>query len=294
MRNRREFTYVAALALSIVACGASQTPRHEALAQQSIFAEANAPSIYDAGPPPEAVVIDAGIEDEDSTDPNAADQNAPDDAVQPLAITPTLAESAVRTSLEIFITDDGAPFIAAIDKHVTPGRAENSPFADELKTPLLKGDVAFRLLNFKIESNKLVYALRNGKRAAAIAVDMSADNRQILPVEWLRAVIAFKGVDEKASRPWYVGMSQRLAVAGRSSGIVIFDNGTAAGVNMEARGEVGGEDLTVTARTEFFPVGGFDVSAWGPVIKNVKGVLTKNGVGHVGIDAHDLLSQALH
>jgi hypothetical protein len=293
MRNTREFTRIAAFGF-LAACGASQTPRHEVLAQQSIFADANAPSIYDAGPPPARVIVDASVDDEDSTDANSADQDVPDDAVKPLAITPTLAESAVRTGLEIFITDDGAPFIAAIEKHVTPGRVENLPFGAELDTPLAADGLAFRLLNFKKESSKLVYVLRNGKRAAGVAIAMSADNRQILPVEWLRAVISFKGVDEKTSRPWYVGMSQRLAVAGRSSGIVIFDNGTAAGVLMEARGEVGGDDLTVMAHTEFFPVGGFDVSAWGPMIKNVKGVLTKNGDGHAGVDARDLLSRALH
>jgi hypothetical protein len=293
MLNSRGFRFAAGSLL--VACGASPSPQVEAVPEQSIFDDANKPSIYDAGPPP---IVDAAVPivvEEDDED--AGDTSAPvddDDTIRPLAITPSVPESAVRSGLDIFVADDGAPFIAAIDKRVAPGRVANSPFATELRTPLEKDAFAYRLLNFRMESNVSVHTLRHAKRAAGIALTISRDNRPILPVDWLRAVVAFKGVDEKASRPWYVGMSQRMSVAGRSSGLAIFDNGTAVGVLIEAQYEVGGEDLTVKARTEFFPGGGFDASAWGVVLNDVKGVATKNGDGHAGIDTRDLLSQALH
>lgn len=277
---------------TIAACGTSKTPHRDALPAQSIYAEASKPSIYDAGPPSAPVVVDAGDDEADSADPNSAHQNSSDDdAVTPLAITPTLAESAVRTNLEIFVADDGAPFIAAVDKHVAPGRIEENPFGDQLTKKLSAGSLAFRSVAFKKDSNKVLFMLRTEKRAAGMTLGFSDDNRAIIPVEWLRAVMVLKGVDERASRAFYVGISQRLAVAGRSSAIVIFDNGTAAGVRVETHGEV--DDFAIVARTEFFPVGGFDESAWGPVIKGVKGVLTKNGNGHAGIDTRDLLSRAL-
>jgi hypothetical protein len=284
--------------LVVAACGGSKDARPiDTLPQQSILADANKPSIYNAGTGPiVSTTLDAGRDLDESANANSEDQNAADDdddAVKPLAIPPGVEESAVRVGLDIFTAGDGAPFIAAIDKHIAPERLEDSPVtADDYKAPTPPGAFGFRRVPVGTPPTRLLFSLRYEKRGAAIVVSMSPDNRVIVPVEWLRAVISFKGVDDKDSRAWYVGVSRRLAVAGRSSGIVIFDNGTAAGVLVEAQGE--GDDLTVMAHTEFFPAGGFDAPAWGPVLKNVKGVATKNGDGHAGIDARDLLSQALH
>lgn len=292
MLKTRRFRFAAFSFL--VACGASPSPQIAPVPEQSILDDANKPSIYDAGPPP---IIDAGPtpvidDDEDAGDSNVVATDDDETTVKPLAITPSVPESAVRTGLEIFSADDGAPFVAAIDKHAAPGRAENSLHAVDLKRPLQKDGFAFHLLDFRRESKLVVYALRHHGRGAAIALTMSDDNRIILPIEWLRDVVSFKGVDEKTSRAWYIGMSRRMSVAGRSSGLAIFDNGTAIGVLVEQQGEA--EDTTVKARTEVFPAGAFDASAWSVVLTNVKGVATKNGDGHAGIDARDLLSQALH
>jgi hypothetical protein len=285
---------IAALTSIFVACGGSQTsPKLDALAQQSLDDPSQAPA-YDAG----AVSIsdfdaevDASADDPNATtdvDPNVA---APIDDVEQFNVVPSIAESDVRVGLDIFLSDD-ASFVAAIDKRVAPGRVADTPFFQDFKTPVPKDSFAFRPLSFPVDSKKVVYTLRNHGHAAGLVLPLS-ENRQIIPVDWLRAVIAFKDADEKLSRAWYVAMSQRLAVAGRACGILIFDNGTAAGVNIEAHGE-SENDLVVVARTKFFPVDGFDASAWGPSVQNVKGVVTKNGDGHLGIDSRDLLSQALH
>ncbi len=295
MRNTLKLALfrIAALTSIFVACGGAQTPpKLDALAQQSLDDPSQAPApVSDAGAVSDfAADVDASADDPNATDvdPNGA---APADEVQPFNVVPSIAESDVRIGLEIFTSDD-ANFIAVIDKRVAPAHVANTPFFQDFKTPVPKDDFAFRLLTFPIDSKKVVYTLRNHGRAAGLALSMS-ESRQIIPVDWLRAVVAFKVADEKLSRAWYVAMSQRLAVAGRACGILIFDNGTAAGVNIEAHGE-SENDLVVVARTKFFPVGGFDASVWGPSVQNVKGVVTKNGDGHLGIDSRDLLSQALH
>ncbi|MGH7330073.1 MAG: hypothetical protein ACREJX_17140, partial [Polyangiaceae bacterium] len=97
--------------------------------------------------------------------------------------------------------------------------------------------------------------------------------------------------DETAVHNWYIAMSQRVATAGKASGIALFPNGNAMGIEIELDHPESGFD-TVAPRLKFLRAGEYNADEWGLRIAGEAVSIGKMN-GHDGISIEDLLREQL-
>jgi hypothetical protein len=209
--------------------------------------------------------------------------------LSPVLVSPTVAETDVADSIDIFASPDSASLIKEIDRRIAPAKVHDG-FMEALTRNISNDTNSFSAAPFD-DVSKGAFVLRSGGKNAALVI-RKKDSLLVPPVEWMRAVLWFKDVDAATARSFYVQMSVRLATSGRASGIALFGNGNALAIVMEEqRGE--DNDIAIAARTQFMKAGTFDAKAWGPTVQTSQGVSNKDGVGHKGLNAKDFLKKLI-
>ncbi len=211
-----------------------------------------------------------------------------EEAASPMLVQPTVSADRVPDAFDFFFATDAAHFVAAANERMKPAEL-TAQLRDTLTPPLAPG---YRVLarTDRTAGSKVFFGQKIVRGLVGVVMPRTTDDRLIVPVEWLHDVVTIGLADETAAHDWYVAMSQRLATAGKASGIALFPNGNAMGINIDLIHGEGDDELV--ARVKFLRAGEYKADEWGPRIEG-ESVANSKMNGHDGIRMEDLLRQQL-
>ena len=209
----------------------------------------------------------------------------------PIDAKPGVQASAVRDDLDIFANTNADAFLDDARKRLDPERMGTQAHHDLMQT-MAPGELSFTRVR-TLHQTRLFFAAHSVQGYSGIVLDRSPDNHPVAPVDWIRAAVSFEGASPTAIRAWCVAMSERLAGDADASGIAVFSNGNAMGIDLDIRGDDDNGDYVLMVRTKFFKAGEYDAKAWGPRIDGATTASVRKMNGHEGVSIRDLIDWKL-
>jgi hypothetical protein len=211
-----------------------------------------------------------------------------EEAASPILVQPTVSAASVPDAFEFFFASDPASFVAMANERLSPAHLEAGTMAPF--TPPVEPGYRVLVRAHPKTTAKVFFGLKIRRGFVGVVMPRSSEDHVIAPVAWLHDIVTIGLADETAAHNWYVAMSQRLATAGKASGVAVFSNGNAMGINIDLVHDAGDDELV--ARLKFMRAGEYKVEEWGPRIDG-ESVANSKMNGHDGITMEDLLRQEL-
>ena len=214
--------------------------------------------------------------------------------VEPALVVPTVPPTAVTEDLDEFGATDGDAFVRMVSAHI--GTELPKEVSEEIRKPGPTETDRVRDDTVKLNGvspAKIVYVKRHANDYRGATITFSDAGFAIPPTAWIQAVIEPLGADPAALTSWYRDMAQRLATAGRASGLILSPNGDALAVVLSVTEVPTEQDLVLSAHTQLFRAGSFDGNAWGPSVAAPGPTLGVEERGHGGVTVGDMLRRML-
>lgn len=218
--------------------------------------------------------------------PLAAAAPAPASAkgLQPVLVEPAIPAEAVATEIATTVTTSQDELISFVER--TIGEGTLPPVAT---TSLAERGAWTTRLSLH-EGTWTCLARRTQADERAAVMRSSKNGFLVVPIAWMAKVVSITGAKDDDARAWYQAMSQRIATAGRATGLARFANGNAEAILLELR-PLDDTDIALVVKTQFMKAGEFTADAWGPVITGAERVRTSRMNGHSGVSIVDLLRE---